>query len=109
MGDDAVHDLPAAYALDALEPDEARGYEEHLAGCERCREELAALQSTAGALAYAAPRARPPDELRGRILDAARAERPNVAPLRTRSWTRPLAVAAAVAACAVLWLAPWNV
>jgi len=51
MGDDAVHDLIAAYALDALEPDEARGYEQHLAGCERCREELASLQATAGALA----------------------------------------------------------
>jgi anti-sigma-K factor RskA len=109
MGDEAVHDLTAAYALDALEPEEARGYEEHLAGCERCREELASLQGAAGALAYAAPPARPPEELRGRILAAARAERPNVVPLRPRSWTRPLAVAAAVAACAVVGLAVWNV
>jgi anti-sigma-K factor RskA len=109
MGDDAVHDLTAAYALDALEPDEARGYEEHLAGCERCREELASLQGAAGALAYAAPPARPPEELRGRILASARAERPNVVPLRPRSWTRPLAVVAAVAACAVVGLAVWNV
>ena len=45
MGDHAVHDLTAAYALDALAPDAARGYEEHLAGCERCREELASLQA----------------------------------------------------------------
>jgi anti-sigma-K factor RskA len=109
MGDDAVHDLTAAYALDALEPEEARGYEEHLAGCERCREELASLQGTAGALAYAAPPARPPEELRGRILAAARAERPNVVPLRPRSWTKPLAVVAAVAACAAVGLAVWNV
>ena len=56
MGDDAVHELTAAYALDAVEPDEARGYEEHLAGCERCREELASLQTAAGALAYAVER-----------------------------------------------------
>jgi anti-sigma-K factor RskA len=109
MGDDAVHDLTAAYALDALEPEEARGYEEHLAGCERCREELASLQGAAGALAYAAPPARPPEELRGRILAAARAERPNVVPLRPRSWSRPLAVGAAVAVCAVVGLAVWNV
>jgi len=109
MGDDAVHDLTAAYALDALEPDEARGYEEHLAGCERCREELASLQGAAGALAYAAPPARPPEELRGRILAAARAERPNVVPLRPRSSTRLLAIVAAVAACAVVGLAVWNV
>jgi anti-sigma factor RsiW len=109
MGEDAVHDLSAAYALDALEPDEARGYEQHLAGCERCREELAWLQATAGSLAFGAGPAQPPDSLRGRILDAARAERPNVVPLRPRAWNRPLAVVAAVAACAAIGLAVWNV
>jgi anti-sigma-K factor RskA len=112
MGDDAFHDLTAAYALDALEADEARRYEHHLASCERCREDLAALQATATSLAYAAPPAPPPEALRSRILDAARTERPNVVPLRpraTRSWTRPLAAVAAVAACAVAGLAAWNV
>jgi anti-sigma-K factor RskA len=109
MGDDAVHDLTAAYALDALEPDEARGYEQHLAGCERCREELASLQATAGALAFGAESARPPSALRARILEAAHAERPNVVPLRPRSWTRPLAAVAAVAACAAIGLAVWDV
>ena len=113
MGDDAVHDLTAAYALDALEPEEARGYEEHLAGCERCREELASLQGTAGALAYAAPPVHPPEELRGRILAAARAERPNVVPLRPRSWTAygpyVLTTVAAVAVIAIVGLAVWNV
>ena len=41
MEANALHDLTAAYALDALDPDEARAYEEHLAHCERCRSELA--------------------------------------------------------------------
>ena len=109
MGDDAVHDLTAAYALDALEPDEARGYERHLAGCERCREELASLQATAGALAYGAEPARPPAALRERILAQAREERPNVVPLRSRSWTRPLAAVTAAAAAAAIGLAVWNV
>jgi anti-sigma-K factor RskA len=109
MGDDAVHDLTAAYALDALEPEEARDYEQHLAGCERCREELASLQVAAGALAYAVEPARPPESLRGRILDAARAERPNVVPLRPRSFSRPLAAVAAVAACAAVGLGIWNI
>jgi anti-sigma factor RsiW len=36
-----LHDLTAAYALDALDPDEAREYEAHLARCERCRAERA--------------------------------------------------------------------
>ena len=112
MGDNAVHDLTAAYALDALEPDEARGYEEHLAGCERCREELASLQATAGALAYAAEPERPPESLRERILEAARAERPNnLRFLGTyhRRNARIFAAVAAVAACAAIGLGVWNV
>jgi anti-sigma factor RsiW len=108
MGDDTLHDLTAAYALDALEPDEARAYEEHLAGCERCREELASLQTAAGSLAFAAEPAAAPADLRGRILAAARAERPNVIPLRPRR-VNPLAAVAAVAACAAVGLGVWNV
>ena len=108
MGDDAVHELTAAYALDALEPEEARGYEAHLAGCERCREELASLQTAASALAYAVEPARPPESLRGRILDAARAERPNnlrVLDTYRRRAVR-LAAVAAVAACAARFPVP---
>ncbi len=37
MEADALHDLTAAYSLDALDFDEARDYEAHLARCERCR------------------------------------------------------------------------
>jgi anti-sigma factor RsiW len=109
VGDNAVHDLTAAYALDALEPDEARGYEEHLAGCEQCRAELASLQFAAGALAYAVEPAHPPESLRGRVLAAAHAERPNVVPLPPRSFSRPLAAVAAVAACTALGLGIWNI
>lgn len=110
MGEDAVHDLTAAYALDALDDGDARGYEEHLAGCERCREELASLQAAAGALAYAADPARPPEALRARILDAAREERSNVVPLHAhRARHRVTAAVAAVAAVAAGGLAVWNV
>jgi anti-sigma-K factor RskA len=108
MGDDTLHDLTAAYALDALEPDEARAYEQHLAGCERCREELASLQAAAGSLAFAADPASPSPDLRARILAAARDERPNVVPLRPRR-ANPLAAVAAVAACAAVALGVWNV
>jgi anti-sigma factor RsiW len=109
MDNDALHDLTAAYALDALEPDDERAYEQHLAGCERCQEELASLSAAAGSLAYAVLPAEPPPALRARILQAARDERPNVVPLRSRTWTRPLAAAAAVAACAAVGLGIWNV
>jgi anti-sigma factor RsiW len=101
-----LHDLTPAYALDALSPDEAREYEAHLARCERCRTELASFSEAAGALAYATEGPAPPPELRGRILQQAQRERPNVSPLRPR-WVTPLAAAAAVAACVALGLGLW--
>jgi Anti-sigma-K factor rskA/Putative zinc-finger len=100
-----LHDLTAAYALDALEPEEAREYEAHLARCERCRDELASLSDAAGALAYAAEAPVPPAELRARILQQAQRERPNVVPLRPR--LAPLAAAAAIAACVAVGLGVW--
>jgi anti-sigma-K factor RskA len=111
MDDVEIHDLTAAYALDALDQQEAEAYEVHLATCERCRGELARFAPTTAALAYASGQKLPPPELRDRILAAARAERPNVAPLRPRAryGSRALAAAAAVAACAVVGLGVWNV
>ena len=77
-----VHDLTAAYALDALDAEEAREYESHLATCKECQEELARLGSAAGALAFAVESPAPPPDLRQRILDAAVGERENVVSLR---------------------------
>src|SRR6266511_3762559 len=90
-----MHDLTAAYALDALDADEAREYEEHLATCERCRADLAQLGGAASALAFAVESPAPPEALRSRILDAARAERPNVVPMHSR-WTGDMRPVAAV-------------
>ena len=66
MEADALHDLTAAYALDALDPEDARRYEAHLARCERCQEELAALSESEiettrilSAAAFAATQSRP--------------------------------------------------
>lgn len=106
MEANAIHDLTAAYALDALDSDEAREYEAHLAHCERCRSELASLSLTATSLAYATEGPAPPAELRDRILEQARGERANVVPLRPR-WVGPLAAVAAVAACAAIALGIW--
>ena len=103
-----VHALVGSYALDALDDGEQRDFEQHLALCERCREELAGLREAATSLAYGAPRAVPPPELKERILAQARAERQNVVPLRRRrNWTAPLAAAAAIAACAAVVLGVW--
>jgi anti-sigma-K factor RskA len=100
-----VHDLTAAYALDALSPQEAEAYEQHLGQCERCREELAGLSEAATALAYGSVAPEPPPRLRESILDAARAERSNVVPLPQRRWVgRGVALVAAVAACVAVGL-----
>ena len=100
------HDLTAAYALDALAPDEAEAYERHLAQCEECREQLAELNGTAAALAFGAVGPAPPPRLREAILEQAAAERTNVVPFLQRRWVaRGMAIAAAAAACIVVGLA----
>ena len=109
MDTETLHDLTAAYSLDALDEHEAREYEQHLRDCPRCRGELAALSEASAALAYGVPAAAPPPALRERILAEARAERgDNVVALRPR-WTIPLAAGAAVAVAAALALAVWAV
>lgn len=104
-----VHELTAAYALDALDARERDAYEAHLGRCAECREELARLGETAAALAWGVESPAPPPSLRARILDAAAAERDNVIPLPARrAWAfRAAAAAAAVAACAAIGLAVW--
>lgn len=106
MERDEVHDLAAAYVLDALDPDERRAFDHHLATCGACLVEVASLGRAASALSYAAEGPAPSPELRGRILEAARAERTNVVPLRRRwtaTWTASAAAAAALAIGVGLW------
>jgi anti-sigma factor RsiW len=94
-----IHDLAAAYALDALDDSERSEFEEHLRDCERCSGEIEQLRETAAALAYVAEGPPPPAALRDRLIERAREEGPsNVVPLRRRRW--PLAVAATVAVAA---------
>jgi anti-sigma-K factor RskA len=95
-----LHDLAAAYALDALDPEDRWTHERHLDECERCRDEVAKLRETATELAYVTEGPAPSPELRDRILREARAGAPaEVVPLRRR-WLLPATAAAAVAAAA---------
>ena len=109
MDPSLIHDLTAAYALDALDPDEKREYEEHLRHCDNCRKGLKELQETASALAYAAPADEPSPELRERLLAQAAADRPTaqVIPFRRRVAVPALAATAAAAAAAAITLAIW--
>jgi anti-sigma-K factor RskA len=107
MESQEIHDLTAAYALDALDESDARAYEEHLRDCARCREELRELSEVASALAYAAPAPAPPPALRERILDEVRRNGSNVVPLRARRTFLATAGLAAVAACVAIGIGFW--
>jgi anti-sigma factor RsiW len=50
---DEAAELLGAYALDAVEPDEAEAIEAHLETCPRCRDELRGHREVVGLLAYA--------------------------------------------------------
>lgn len=102
-----LHELTAAYALDALDEREASDYEDHLATCDDCRDDLASMSSAAAALAYAVEAPPPPLALRQRIVTQAVAERGNVVPLHRRRSVQALAAVAAVAACAAIGLGAW--
>lgn len=100
MEDELIHQLSAAYSLDALSPEETQAYETHLAHCPACQEELSGFSELAAALAYGAPQAMVPPGLRPRVLAAVRAERPTVVRLRRRRSFPALAVG--FAACAAI-------
>jgi anti-sigma-K factor RskA len=104
-----THDLSAAYALDALDVEEERAFERHLARCAQCREDVASFHEIAAALAYDVPAPLPPPALRQRILELAGSERPKIVPIRERRrWALPLAGgAAAAAACLAIALGIW--
>jgi anti-sigma factor RsiW len=103
-----LHDLVAPYALDALEPEERELFERHLEQCADCRAQLAELEPTAAALAYAES-AEPPPALRERILEAARAENGGkVLQFPRRRWLFPAtAVAGAAAAIVAIGVGLW--
>ncbi|WP_129660450.1 anti-sigma factor [Rothia uropygialis] len=64
-----VHSDAALYAVDALDTEEARGFEAHLATCSRCQEEVASFRATAAGLAEAVA-VEPPAELKAQVLGA---------------------------------------
>jgi len=105
----------ALHALDALDPAEARSLEAHLATCADCRAALSEWRDATGLLAHASTPKAPSDELRARVLAAARAETraPQtgssakvvpmpIAPLRSNLWPNVLRIAAAVAIIGLL-------
>jgi anti-sigma-K factor RskA len=64
----------AAYVLGGLEEQELRPFEEHLAGCAQCREDVVAMREAADGLPLAAPTVAPPRRLKRRVMASVRAE-----------------------------------
>jgi anti-sigma-K factor RskA len=104
-----MHDLAAAYALNALDERDRSAFEAHLEGCAECAENVRSFQQTASLLAYGAPTPEPPADLRARVLDVARQERPtqSVVVLRPRRPLRAVVAIAAVFAAAAIGLGVW--
>ena len=62
-----LHHLAAAYALDALEPDERAAFEAHYPSCEICSREVVEFRQTAAVLA-AQTATPPPADLRAAVM-----------------------------------------
>ncbi len=119
---DELESTVAAYALDAVEPEEAEDARAHIEGCAACRALYERLLRTVDLLPVSTPAMKPPDRLRARILNVAEASPRRVGeaaprrkvlrlPVRRRFvWDFP-ASAGAVAAMfvVVLGLGAWNV
>lgn len=70
MPDGDIHTDVAAYALGRLDPGDAARFEQHLAGCAGCREELGELAPAARLLTLAGPADEPPSDLQARTFMA---------------------------------------
>jgi len=106
MSDAELHALTGAYALNALDEQEAAAFARHLTSCEACTQEVGELQATAVRLARAVAET-PPPEMRRRVMaavgEAQQIPAPpgTVVPLRPRP--RPYALPyLAAAACLVV-------
>jgi anti-sigma-K factor RskA len=77
-----IHELAAAYALDALEPREQRRFERHMARCEPCAYEVRRLGQDAVRLGRAASFP-PPPMMRERVLTAVLTTPQEAAPARS--------------------------
>lgn len=84
---DELRDQLTLLALDALDVASADYWHAHLsAGCEVCRHELASIETTLAMLAYSSPAARPPAQLKRRLLARVQGSPPSAAP--SSAWTK---------------------
>ncbi|MEX2599882.1 MAG: anti-sigma factor [Dehalococcoidia bacterium] len=73
-GHEDMKALASGYVLNALEPDEAAGFERHLDSCAECWDAVAEYRSIRDRLPLTTVQVEPPPELRARVLAAVNAE-----------------------------------
>ncbi len=108
-----IEELLPAYALGALDGEELRELEQHLAGdCEECRRQLALWQGDLEELAAAVPPVEPSETTRARVLRLAGADASNAAnaapPPRVATSPRRAPWWLAAAALVLLAFAVWG-
>lgn len=86
MNDD-IHTLSGAYAVDAVDDLERARFEQHLAVCPECRDEVASLRGAAIQLAHLVD-SMPPASLREQVLQSITAVRPLPPRLREQTASR---------------------
>lgn len=89
-----IDDLVAAYALGALEADEAAAVDAHARGCRQCERALTEAQRTAGMLSFVVPLHVPPPDskaaLFARVAHARKAAAADALPtLAVETWRTP--------------------
>ena len=99
-----IHELTAAYALDALDAEEREDFEAHLAHCAQCQETVAAFHDTAASLALASRRSsrRPAFVTESSTRRAANARTSSLLPRRAGPSRATGAVAALAAILAIV-------
>jgi anti-sigma-K factor RskA len=84
MRHEEFEDAVASYAIDALDPAEARSFEAHLSTCARCQAELAELRRVVAGIGMTVEPMTPPAPLKARTLSGA------IGPGRVETPTRVL-------------------
>jgi anti-sigma factor RsiW len=116
MAHEEYEEAVASYAIDALDPPDARAFEAHLASCARCQAELAELRRVVAGIGLTAEPVTPPAVLKSRTLAKATGQAPArtlpFPPARASTSTLPsvpwLVAAAAVVVAMVSGMYAWS-
>ncbi len=121
MSHDEFAGMAAGYAISALDSDELKLFEAHLASCPECQAAVANLRPLVDALSMMNPEAEPVGALRERILASARAESIGHKPARQATpkklaawwrrpvlWPLPVAAVITVLAVAIAVMSVWG-